>query len=56
MLDVCDFTVNPAAPELGASGACQVRFGKANAGQPAQAAGGGDGDAVGGAGAGGVPG
>lgn len=34
MLDVCDFTVNPAAPELGAFGACQVRFGKAMRGSP----------------------
>jgi integrase/recombinase XerC len=34
MLDVCDFTVNPAAPELGALGACQVRFGKAMRGSP----------------------
>jgi integrase/recombinase XerC len=34
MLDVCDFTVNPAAPELGGFGACQVRFGKAMRGSP----------------------
>jgi len=34
MLDVCDFTANPAAPELGALGACQVRFGKAMRGSP----------------------
>jgi len=34
MLDVCDFTANPAAPELGAFGACQVRFGKAMRGSP----------------------
>jgi site-specific recombinase XerD len=34
MLDVCDFTVNPAAPQLGAFGACQVRFGKAMRGSP----------------------
>ena len=34
MLDVCDFTVNPAAPELGVFGACQVRFGKAMRGSP----------------------
>jgi len=34
MLDVCDFTVNPAAPELGVLGACQVRFGKAMRGSP----------------------
>lgn len=29
MLDVVDFTANPAAPELGGLGVCQVRFGKA---------------------------
>ena len=34
MLDVCDFTVNPAALELGVLGACQVRFGKAMRGSP----------------------
>jgi integrase/recombinase XerC len=34
MLDVCDFTVNPAAPELGTFGVCQVRFGKAMRGSP----------------------
>jgi integrase/recombinase XerC len=34
MLDVGDFTVNPAAPELGGFGACQVRFGKAMRGSP----------------------
>jgi integrase len=34
MLDVCDFTVNPAAPELGGFGVCQVRFGKAMRGSP----------------------
>jgi integrase/recombinase XerC len=34
MLDVCDFTVNPAAPELGEVGICQVRFGKAMRGSP----------------------
>ena len=56
MLDVCDFTVNPAAPELGVLGACQVRFGKAMRGSPPRRRVGGDGDAVGGAGAGGVPG
>jgi hypothetical protein len=37
MLDVCDFTANPAAPELGAFGACQVRFGKAMRGSLAVA-------------------
>jgi len=34
MLDVCDFTANPAAPELGRLGVCQVRFGKAMKGSP----------------------
>jgi integrase/recombinase XerC len=34
MLDVGDFTVNPAAPELGGLGVCQVRFGKAMRGSP----------------------
>ena len=34
MLDVFDFTVNPAAPELGGFGVCQVRFGKAMRGSP----------------------
>ena len=29
MLDVNDFTANPAAPELGGLGVCQVRYGKA---------------------------
>ena len=29
MLDLVDFTRNPAAPELGALGVCQVRYGKA---------------------------
>ena len=29
-----DFTVNPAAPELGGLGVCQVRFGKAMRGSP----------------------
>ena len=34
MLDVADFTANPAAPELGGLGVCQVRFGKAMRGCP----------------------
>jgi site-specific recombinase XerD len=34
MLDVGDFTLNPAAPELGSLGACQVRYGKAMRGSP----------------------
>jgi len=34
MLDVGDFAPNPAAPELGAFGVCQVRFGKAMSGSP----------------------
>ena len=34
MLDVVDFTANPAAPSLGRLGACQVRFGKAQRGSP----------------------
>jgi len=34
MLDVGDFTLNPAAPELGRFGVCQVRFGKAMRGSP----------------------
>ena len=34
MLDVTDFSGNPAAPELGGLGACQVRFGKAMRGSP----------------------
>jgi integrase/recombinase XerC len=34
MLDVADFTPNPAAPELGRFGVCQVRFGKAMRGSP----------------------
>jgi integrase/recombinase XerC len=34
MLDVSDFALNPAAPELGAFGVCQVRFGKAMRGSP----------------------
>ncbi len=34
MLDVADFTVNPAAAELGRFGVCQVRFGKAMRGSP----------------------
>ncbi len=33
-LDVTDFTPNPAAPELGRFGVCQVRFGKAMRGSP----------------------
>ena len=32
MLDVTDFTANPAAPQLGDLGVCQVRFGKAKRG------------------------
>src|SRR5258708_15818848 len=34
MLDTCDFTPNPAAPELGGFGALHVRFGKAMRGSP----------------------
>lgn len=34
MLDVGDFAPNPAAPELGRFGVCQVRFGKAMKGSP----------------------
>lgn len=34
MLDVGDFSVNPAAPELGRLGVCQVRYGKAQKGSP----------------------
>jgi integrase/recombinase XerC len=34
MLDVVDFTANPAAPEMGGLGVCQVRFGKAMRGSP----------------------
>ncbi len=34
MLDVVDFTPNPAAPQLGRLGICQVRFGKAKRGSP----------------------
>ena len=34
MLDVTDFSGNPAAPELGGLGVCQVRFGKAMRGSP----------------------
>jgi len=34
MLDVGDFSVNPAAPELGRLGTCQVRYGKAMRGSP----------------------
>jgi integrase/recombinase XerC len=34
MLDVADFSANPAAPELGRFGVCQVRYGKAMRGSP----------------------
>ncbi|MGH3407369.1 MAG: tyrosine-type recombinase/integrase [Streptosporangiaceae bacterium] len=34
MLDVTDFSANPAAPELGRFGVCQVRYGKAMKGSP----------------------
>ena len=34
MLDVTDFTANPAAPELGGLGVCHVRYGKAMRGSP----------------------
>jgi len=34
MLDVADFTVNPAAPGLGQLGVCHVRYGKAMRGSP----------------------
>jgi site-specific recombinase XerD len=34
MLDVVDFTRNPAAPSLGRLGICQVRYGKAKRGSP----------------------
>ena len=34
MLDVGDFSTNPAAPELGRFGVCHVRFGKAMRGSP----------------------
>lgn len=34
MLDLTDFTANPAAPQLGRLGVCQVRFGKAMRGSP----------------------
>ena len=34
MLDVEDFTANPAAPQLGRLGVCQVRYGKAMRGSP----------------------
>jgi hypothetical protein len=34
MLDVVDFTANPAAPTLGGLGICQVRYGKAMSGSP----------------------
>ena len=50
MLDVADFTANPAAPALGGLGVCQVRYGKAMRGVSAAAPGGGRGDAVGGRG------
>jgi integrase len=34
MLDLADFTANPAAPQLGGFGVCHVRFGKAMRGSP----------------------
>jgi integrase/recombinase XerC len=34
MLDVTDFSTNPAAPQLGGLGVCHVRFGKAKRGSP----------------------
>jgi integrase/recombinase XerC len=34
MLDLTDFTANPAAPQLGELGVCHVRFGKAMRGSP----------------------
>src|ERR1035441_5718898 len=34
MLDVTDFALNPAAPELGQVGVCHVRYGKAMRGSP----------------------
>lgn len=34
MLDTIDFSANPAAPQLGPLGVCQVRFGKAMRGSP----------------------
>lgn len=34
MLDVVDFSSNPAAPSLGGLGVCHVRFGKAQRGSP----------------------
>lgn len=34
MLDVADFTANPAAPQLGRLGVCHVRYGKAMRGSP----------------------
>jgi integrase/recombinase XerC len=34
MLDVTDFTPNPAAPQLGGLGVCHVRYGKAKRGSP----------------------
>ena len=48
MLDVTDFSSNPAAPELGGLGVCQVRFGKAMRGSPPATPVGRGGDAVGG--------
>lgn len=39
MLDVADFAVNPAAPELGRFGALHVRYGKAMRGSPPRRAG-----------------
>ena len=46
MLDVNDFTANPAAPELGGLGVCQVRYGKAMRGSPPRGRVGRHGDAV----------
>ena len=34
MLDVTDFSPNPAAPQLGGLGVCHVRYGKAQRGSP----------------------
>ena len=34
MLDLADFTANPAAEQLGGLGVCHVRFGKAMRGSP----------------------
>ena len=56
MLDLTDFTVNPAAEQLGGLGVCHVRFGKAMRRLRAAPARGGQRDAVGGRGAAGVPG